>query len=222
LDKLKESKMQNTKLAVAAAALVLAAMATQAKADTIPYPNVGTPNPTSYTFTAASTGPLTVYEYATSGAGDDETVGLLVNGTQLGGMGLPDHSSVAGNSYTFGPVTQGDVLTFFIVDSTTGNTWYSDPSMNGGENHIYSAYYSGGGVGVPSDVPAGIYIGFEDTAFATSDLNYADEQFVFANTVSTDVPTPEPASLGLMGAGLVALSRVRGRKRTSGASFTPA
>ena len=45
-------------------------------AGTIPYPNVGTPNPATYTFTATADGPITAY-FAGSTASYEEEVGLL-------------------------------------------------------------------------------------------------------------------------------------------------
>ena len=59
----------------AAIGLALAGATGAAQAGTIPYPNSGVPNPTTYTFTAANTGPITAY-FAGSSAGFEEVVGL--------------------------------------------------------------------------------------------------------------------------------------------------
>lgn len=197
-------------------ALCLAGVAATSNAATIPYPNTGQTNPTTYTFTAASTGDLSAYTYAQSGAGDNEVLGLLENGVDTGINGLNDHTSAAGAKLDFGNVTAGTVLTFYINDFTTSTHFYSDPSLNGnGENHVYSTSYAGG-----SKVPAGTYVGFEDTAFdRNSDKNYADLQFVFTNT-ATQAPggtsIPEPASMVLLGAGLAGMAATR-RSRRNGA-----
>jgi hypothetical protein len=45
-------------IAGAALALLLCGLGTVARADAIPYPNAGTPNPESYSFTAGATGEI--------------------------------------------------------------------------------------------------------------------------------------------------------------------
>ena len=61
------------------AALALAGGAEVSRADQIPYPLSGTPNPVTYTFTAAATGDVIAY-FAGSGAAYDEELGMLDNG----------------------------------------------------------------------------------------------------------------------------------------------
>lgn len=181
-----------SKLALA----VLALAAGSAMADAIPYPNPGTQNPVNYTFTASGSGDLVAY-FMGSGAGYDEQVGVLVNGVDSGVVGLDDHSSAVGDSIDFGHVNAGDTLVFYDLVLTTGNTFYTDTSMNAdGVNHTYSTAYTGGTPGVP----AGTYVAFEDL-FGGGDLNYFDDTFVFTN-VATTPSVPEPANAGLLLAGL--------------------
>jgi len=191
------------RLKLSALALSLAALgASHAVAGTIPYPNVGTPNPVTYTFTATATGDLKAYFAEYTGASYTEEVGLLVNGVNTGIYGLDNHTSVPGDSVDFGNVTKGDTLVFLDDVFSTGTTWYSDPSMNGGQNHIYSTSAAANQLYAGS--PVGTYVAFEDLPYSTSDFNYHDDTFVFTNTTLTS-SVPEPATWGLMLMGVAIL-----------------
>ena len=188
--------MKKSSLVIAAVALAASA---SAFADAIPYPGVGSENPLTYTFTATSTGDVSAYFYG-SNASYDETLGLLVNGVDLGISGLENHTTAYGTRLSFGNVNAGDVLTFYIDVANTGARYFSDPSLNadGQVNHVYSTSFSGD----PGHIPVGTYVAFEDLDHG-GDFNYQDEQFVFTNT-STSV-VPEPGSPALMLAGLALL-----------------
>ncbi|MGY3346656.1 hypothetical protein ACVWXP_003827 [Bradyrhizobium sp. USDA 4463] len=186
----------------APAMLVLVA-ATTAKADVI-YPNAGTENPITYTFTANSAGSLLAYFYG-SGASFSESLGVLVNG-QDRGTALQNHDSAFGQKYNFGNVSAGDNLVFYIDVATTHHTYYSDIKLNSdGVNHVYSTAFAGDG-----KIPAGTYVGFEDLSLhqtGWTDNNYTDEQFVF-----TVAAVPEPSTwammiLGFAGVGFFAYRR---------------
>ncbi|MEH2492904.1 opacity protein-like surface antigen [Bradyrhizobium sp. AZCC 2230] len=193
------------KTCVAAAMLVLA-LATAAKADVV-YPNPGTENPTTYTFTSTSNGSLIAYFYG-SGASFSESLGLLVNG-QDRGIALDNHSSTYGQAYKFGNVSVGDTLVFYIDVKTTGYTYYSDVKMNSdGVNHVYSTAFNGDG-----KIPAGTYVGFEDLSLhqtCWTDNNYTDEQFVFTVTA-----VPEPSTWAMMILGFAGVSFITYRRRNS-------
>ncbi len=178
-----------------ASTMCLAIVVVSANAGAIPYPNSGTQNPVTYSFVASSTGDVVAY-FDGSGASYTEVLGLEINGVATGITGLNNHSTAVGTSLDLGSANAGDTLTFFIDVETTGNTWYSNESLNSdGANHIYSTSFSGNGT-----IPAGTYVGFEDLAAPVSDFNYTDEQFVFTNTTTTTVSgTPEPSTFGLMG-----------------------
>jgi len=142
-------------------AVVSVTLAVTANADFIPYGAqgsgtlIGDQNPTSYTFTAANTGPVTAY-FAGSTAGDYESLGLMVNGTVVtphsgpmsyGSWGVfPNQDTATGASVNLANVTAGDSLVFLIYDFTQGTTVYSKPSLNTGgytgQNHVYSAPYT--------------------------------------------------------------------------------
>ena len=193
------------------------------QADSIPYPNPGNYNPITYSFTATANGDVVAY-FAGSGAGDDNQVGLLVNGVQQGGFVLDDHTSAIGDSFDFGPVTAGDSLVFVMSNLTLGQLAYSDPSMNVaydspgdtiGHNHIYSTAYTATTpiLGTPGVIPPGIYVGFEDLPFPGSDFNYTDETFVVTNVTLASVPEPSTAFLSILSTlivgGAIALNKRR-------------
>jgi hypothetical protein len=214
---------QTTLKLACVAAIALAGTVGIALAGPIPYPNTGTVNPTTYSFTATATGDVIGY-FGGSGASFDEQVGLLVNGVlTANGYGLDDHSTAVGDSFDFGPVTAGDTLVF--VDRINGNGFvYSDPSLNGpydapgtvNDNHIYSTNATANQVFAGS--VAGTYIGFEDLPFPGSDFNYFDDTFVFTDVSTTTNGVPDGApTLSLLGAGLAALLVLRRRVDRVGA-----
>jgi hypothetical protein len=207
-------------LQIGAAALTLMSVSTQvARADAIPYPNVGTPNPITYTFTATSTGPITAY-FAGSGAGYDNELGLLINGAPTGIIGLDDHTSTVGQSLVLGDATAGDTLVFVLQNNSLGEDAYSDPSMNvsydspgetDGHNHVYSVPYTATSP-VFAGIPVGTYVGFEDLPFPGSDFNYFDESFVFTDVSVATHGVPDAASsLALLGMGCGCMGFLRRR-----------
>jgi len=210
------SGLDTAKLSVVA--LALASSAGVALAGPIPYPSSGTPNSTTYTFTAAATGDVIAY-FAGSGASYDEQVGMLDNGVlTAAGFGLDDHSSVVGQSFDFGPVTAGDTLVFVDHVFNTAGYVYSDPSLNvpydidgsDGHNHVYSTSATLGQVYAGS--PAGTYVAFEDLKFPDSDFNYFDDTFIFTDvsTVTNTVPDGVP-TLALLGLGVAGICLLRRR-----------
>jgi hypothetical protein len=201
-----------------AALLAGVAACAPAIAGPVPYPNSGTPNPVTYTFTAQSTGPLIAY-FAGSGASFEEEVGLLVNGVDTGIRGLNDHTSAVGDILNFGTVTAGDSLTFLDEIFTTAETWYSDPAMNAdGGNHVYSTAVTANQVYPGS--PAGTYVAFEDIDFRSgSDYNYFDDTFIFTNTNITP-STPEASTWAMMAIGFAGLGLAAHRRARRTATAT--
>jgi hypothetical protein len=208
--------MGKIRSAVFPAVVLGAAMAMNAEpanADPIPYPNAGTQNPVTYTFTATAAGDIIAYFAGQSGGAiDNDTIALQVNNGPVGPYGLSNQTSVIGvDSFDLGHANAGDTLTFYLNDAGNGQTWSSNSALNAdGTNHVYATSYTAGTVfisanagGSPMSVSlpvSGIYVGFEDldNRFVPSNFDYIDNTFVFTGG-AFGVPGP------IAGAGLPGL-----------------
>lgn len=192
------------------AAAIFTMLSANVASAAIVYPGIGSENLQTYSFTAASSGDLVAY-FAGSGAALENQLGLLVNGVSTGLVGLNNHTSSIGQSFNFGHVEAGDVLTF--VDFVTEYaTWFSDPTLNGGnDNHVYSRTAAAGEAFAGS--PAGTYVAFEDLIFPSSDFNYFDHTFVYAVAA---VPEPSTWAMMILGFAGVGYMTFRRRKRSTG------
>jgi len=203
--------------AIAGASLLFCSFGTSARADTIPYPNPGTPNPATYIFTAAFTGDVIAY-FAGSSASFENTLGLQINGVSTGIFGLDNLTSHVGDSVNLGFAHAGDSLTFVMHNIKPGiGDLFSDPALNGpydgrtvGSQHIYSTRYTATSP-IFGSIPVGVFVGFEDLPFKDSNFNYDDLTFVFTNVVVAE--TPVPAALPLFASGLGALGLLGWRRK---------
>jgi hypothetical protein len=199
-----------------AAALLTFIGAGSAQAALPVYPNVGTQNTASYTFTATATGPIDAYfALNPATAWYTESLGLIdeTTGVTLSSGQLTNHSTALGTMAVLGNVKAGDKLDFFINVNNTGNTWYSDQSKNiDGAQHVYSTSYAAG-----SGIPNGTYVAFEDLAKNVSDFNYHDEAFVFTNLGATS-SVPEPATWAMLILGVAMIGFVV-RRRSEGTAI---
>ncbi len=125
---------------------------------------------------------------------------------------------------------------FGLNNITTGTNFLANVADGGGDYH---AYYSSNCVGaaacntayqvfnegnldpavvaainaLPTGTPI-VLVGWEDlTAAQGSDFDYNDLIFAFTNLNSPTVPTPEPATLGVLGAGLIGMMLARRRRK---------
>jgi hypothetical protein len=189
----------------AATLAMLAAGSASAAADPV-YSPAGTINPTNYTFEAVATGDVYAY-FLSESASYTETLGMAANNstTALGATGLSNQTSHRGNWIDLGHVTAGEIVTFFIHVSNTGLTFSSETSLNAdGTNHVYSTSFP-----VAGALPAGTFISFEDLDTKVSDHDYNDTAYDITNVRAV----PEPASIGLMLAGLGLMGAVARRRR---------
>lgn len=179
-----------------------------ANADSIPYPNAGS-LATSHHFAAVETGDLIGYFLGSSAVYDNQ-IGVFVNGTQLGGYSLDNHTSTVGQSINFGHVNAGDSIVFALNVLSEGYKLYSNTALNSDStDHAYATVFSGqssGGV----TIPGGVYVGFEDQLATISDLDYNDQEMVFTNVAI--LTNPEPVSFVLFGTGLLALGLFRKKR----------
>lgn len=179
-------------------------------ASTIPYPNAGTINPVIYNFTAATGGDVMGFFFGFNAA-DVDAVEMLVNGVATpAGFGFVNQTSTVGQSFDFGTVNAGDVITFVLRNTSTGTDLSSIPTSNAdGDQHIYSTDFAGNGT-----IPAGTYVAFEDLlASQGSDFDYNDDSFVFTNLATTTTPIPAALPLFLSGLSLGGVLVWRRRKR---------
>jgi hypothetical protein len=197
-----------------AAAAVLASFAVSANAAPVPYADAGVENPYQYTFTAIESGDIIAYFVGKGGADFSNNLGMTVNGVPTGTTGLNNQSSSFGEPLNLGFANAGDTIVFTLNVTNTGNTWYSNKSLNADNtNHVYAVDFSG----EDELIPTGAYVAFEDLAkfgAPNSDFNYLDEQFVVTN-VAVAPAVPVPAAAWLFGSavlGLAGVTRSRSKK----------
>lgn len=183
---------------------------------------------------AAQAAPITTPPPTLTATGDVKAVYIFANAAntsfldEMSPMAITgifcNHASGSCTGNTAGDMmdlgTQSGPLVFALRNITTGITYSSNTPDAGGAYHaVFNTSYSAFGLGaLPSAAAAALaglpnvtFVAWEDRdATNSSDFDYNDLVFAFSNTVPSGNPgVPEPLTLALVGAGLLAIAGLR-------------
>ena len=170
-----------------------------AMAQSVPYPNSGTPIPDfDAQLVYASGGDVVATYYQGIMFGDEDA--LYLNGTEI----FDNQFNEIGDTVNLGTFAPGTLLNFTMQDFDTPNPW----NMGSGSGNSDGAVHAYVVDNFPT--PGNTYVAWEDWPASMSDFNYNDLTFTFSNVEPG--PVPEPSTLALAGLGGLSLLLLRRKK----------
>ena len=152
----------------------------------------------------ASGGEVIIY-FAGQTAGFDSVLNLIEPTGFSGNPFFQNHTTPVGTSLSLGSYASGTTLRFRLDVTTSGQSFFSGPGSGNPDGivHVGHAQWA-----ADATIPVnGVFVGFEDL-FGGGDMDFDDNNFVFTNVTSRAAPSvPEPASMVLIGSGLLFLRR---------------
>jgi hypothetical protein len=179
------------------------------------YTPVGTPNPAAYTF--KGTGADVTATFVGGNASDTDILEMSVNGGSFVLSTLNNQTSHSGNTFDFGTVAANAIITFAIINQTTGTTLTSNAALNAdNDQHAWSFNYTKGTLGF-TNINSGTALAFEDLlgGSQSSDFDYNDFEAVVTGLGTTPLPATLPLFAG--GLGVVGLLSRRGKRKNAAA-----
>ena len=144
--------------------------------------------------------------FAGQTAAYDSDLSVIAAGYPDSGQHIGNHTSDVGDKTIFGWYKAGTELTFKLDVHNTGDTFYSDKSLNiDGIAHVEDFQFAFPSGRLSSFIPM-IFLGFEDL-MGGGDMDFNDNMAMFSNVVM--VPVPEPSSIAMLLAGLGLLGFTR-------------
>jgi hypothetical protein len=199
------------RMSVAACGALAAAVLYATPARAIPIADPGTEG---LKVIVAGTGPI-IATYQGNTATFTNLLYLMINGSgQPGDDGNPandlfifnNQASPVGSTFDLGSFPVGTELEFRLFVTNTQNNFYSGPASRNPDGSPHARVQSGWETGTT-------LVSFED--LFDGPFNYNDLSFSFTNTAAAGDPIPEPASLLLLGTGLLGLTTTRRRMQAA-------